>query len=207
MTEPIRVKLKFHFFTLSNFLFFPAVLNVNFGAKLVQRILHFKLSFRLVPLRETSPGGLVGAEETSKKPRVFDLVSTTAYSHLYVNGLYGPERWSAPTAVIGSLTRRSIESPKNLQDYWKHVLQSALVWFPSVFWGEPWKLVVSLRDPGAINPAVLVSEGQQQKKGVGSVRNLGPHKRKNLDRLWVPLIAGWNKIKTIGHFYVNDEIR
>lgn len=42
---------------------------------------------------------------------------------------------------------------------------------------------MSLRDPGAINPAVLVSEGQQQKKGVASVRNLGRPKKKNLDRV------------------------
>lgn len=61
---------------------------------------------------KTSPRGLARAEETSKKPQVFDLVSTTADSHLHVNGLYGPERWGAPTAVIGSLTSRGIEESR-----------------------------------------------------------------------------------------------
>lgn len=59
----------------------------SFENKLIQRNLHFEWGLRLQTLWETRPKGLVGAEKTSKKPRVFELVSTTAYSHLRVNGL------------------------------------------------------------------------------------------------------------------------
>lgn len=98
---PVPIIVKVTFLCYSIFLrCFSSVLNVNFRAKLVQRILHFAFSLRLWVLWETRPLGLKRAEKTSRKPQVFELVSTTAYSHLHVNGLYGPERWTAPIGVI-----------------------------------------------------------------------------------------------------------
>lgn len=67
-------------------------LELNVVAEIVQSILHFQYSLRLRALWETRPEGLEGAEENSKQPEVFELVSTTAYSHLHANGLYGHER-------------------------------------------------------------------------------------------------------------------
>lgn len=66
--------------------------------------------------------------------------------------------------------------------------------------------MVSLRDPDAINPAVLVSEGQWQENGVRRLRNLGSHLKEhegNEDEKSSFVFECRNEIKTIGHFYVN----
>lgn len=55
----------------------------------------------------TRSRGLGGAKKPSKNPLVFRLVSTTAYSHLHVNGLYGREWWTGAIGVIGCLNSYS----------------------------------------------------------------------------------------------------
>lgn len=105
MPEPIKVKLTFLFPPL----WFSLLLgsNVNSRARF-KEFKEFHISnwasgwYRSVKI---SPRGLLKSHKCL-------LVSATAYSHLHVNGLYGPERWSAPTTVIGSLRSRSIEESR-----------------------------------------------------------------------------------------------
>lgn len=77
--------------TFLNESFSSDILNVSFTAKLIQRTMQSGFSLRPWVQQETKPEGLRGAKKTSKKPQVFELVSTTAYSHLCVNGFYEPE--------------------------------------------------------------------------------------------------------------------
>lgn len=88
--------------TFLNESFSSDILNVSVSAKLIQRAMRSAFSLRPWVLQETKPGGPEGrrgAKKASKKPQVLELVSTTAYSHLCVNGLYEAEHQWTPTGA------------------------------------------------------------------------------------------------------------